>query len=69
MIKTIKKGRVKHICDVCKTKFSYEPEDILSEYMYDSDFGIKFKIKAYYIECPQCKKKNKINKEIVEIIK
>jgi hypothetical protein len=69
MIKLIKKSKGKCTCDVCQSKFTYEPEDILSEEAIESEIGILFKNKIYYIECPQCKKKNKIRREIIEIVK
>lgn len=61
MVKILKK-RNKIKCNVCKSKLTFEPEDVQEKHCKLSN---TYEVNFYYIICPVCKAKVLINKQAI----
>ena len=68
MVKIIKYGIVKHIatCDYCGCEFSFEPEDVTKNTVWDDHGGHYPAASFYEINCPFCNKKIRLNDPWIE---
>lgn len=59
MVKIIKYGVIKHVktCENCDCEFSFEPEDVTKNTVWDDHGGHYPAASFYEIDCPFCHKK------------